>query len=188
VRPSALRAALLALVASLFLPLFWKGRGTPNNHGSAAFLRYTSGKVLVRVSGDVAHNGIRQIVDGMRVNDVIKMTIPEGRYAYTGQGVAGEEMRNGDILRFLRITDDYYRISLLRMAAAERILFGIPLDPDQMGYEDWQSLPGIGPKLAELIVLDRQDNGRFGSLAAVNRVPGVGPGKIESIRKFFDKL
>ena len=49
-----------------------------------------------------------------------------------------------------------------RMKALEMILLGIPLYPVILDEEDWESLPGIGPMLAERIVADRQNNGDFG--------------------------
>ncbi|HEY5973176.1 MAG TPA: helix-hairpin-helix domain-containing protein [Geobacteraceae bacterium] len=180
----ALRAVLLALVAFLFLPVFRKGRGNPHD-GAAAFLRYTSGKVLVKAVGDVARVGVSQINDGMSIDDVIKMTIPGAQYTFTDQRGVGASMENGDILQFTRLADDNYRITLRIMTTPERMLFEIPLDPDRMGYDDWLSLPGIGPKLAETIVRDRQKNGNFGSLAMISRVPGVGAGRIEALVKYF---
>ncbi|UFS72762.1 helix-hairpin-helix domain-containing protein [Geomonas sp. RF6] len=71
------------------------------------------------------------------------------------------------------------------MAAAERILFGIPLDPDDMAASDWEALPGIGPALAHRIVQDRHKNGAFRSLEGVSRVPGIGEGTLSKIRRYF---
>ena len=65
-------------------------------------------------------------------------------------------------------------------------MLGIPLLPDQMDAEDWDSLPGIGPKLAKKIVDDRQENGDYCSLEAVQRVPGMGEKKIKSLKKYFN--
>ena len=42
-------------------------------------------------------------------------------------------------------------------------------------------LPGIGPRLAERIVADREAHGPYETLAALARVPGVGPRTVEAI-------
>lgn len=42
-------------------------------------------------------------------------------------------------------------------------------------------LPGIGPRLAERIVQDREVNGPFGSLDELQRVRGIGPRTVERI-------
>lgn len=71
------------------------------------------------------------------------------------------------------------------MPASQRIVLGIPLHPDSMVGDDWQALPGIGPKLAERIEADRQKNGEFASLEDLKRVSGIGKKRIEAWRIFF---
>ncbi|MCP3177174.1 helix-hairpin-helix domain-containing protein [Desulfuromonas sp. KJ2020] len=55
-----------------------------------------------------------------------------------------------------------------------------------MSLADWTVLPGVGPKLAERIEKDRQKNGDFGSLEALQRVKGIGPKRINSWKFFFE--
>ena len=47
-----------------------------------------------------------------------------------------------------------------------------------------ESLPGIGPVIAERIVADRNQNGPFGSLAEFQRVKGVGPAMAERLSPY----
>jgi competence protein ComEA len=42
-------------------------------------------------------------------------------------------------------------------------------------------LPRVGPRLAKVIVADREEHGPFGSPAGLDRVPGIGPGLLKSI-------
>ncbi|HEX9024650.1 MAG TPA: helix-hairpin-helix domain-containing protein [Geobacteraceae bacterium] len=71
------------------------------------------------------------------------------------------------------------------MKAKERMVLGIPLDPDLMDLADWDSLPGIGPVLAKSIVDDRHNNGAFGSVEALRRVPGIGEKRLKELKKYF---
>jgi competence protein ComEA len=71
------------------------------------------------------------------------------------------------------------------MPARQRLALGIPLHPDRMSRDDWQTLPGIGEKLAAQIELDRQKYGDFGSFEALDRVKGIGPAKLKALRPFF---
>ena len=71
------------------------------------------------------------------------------------------------------------------MRAGKRMALGIALHPDRMSSLDWADLPGIGPVLAERIVVDRQKNGDFGGLAHVQRVDGIGEKKIVALKKWF---
>jgi competence protein ComEA len=43
-------------------------------------------------------------------------------------------------------------------------------------------LPGIGPTLAARIVADRAEHGRFTTLDALERVRGIGPKTVDSLR------
>jgi competence protein ComEA len=71
------------------------------------------------------------------------------------------------------------------MPAAQRMALGIPLHPERMSVEDWEALAGIGPKLAQAIEVERQQNGDFGSLAGLQRVKGIGSKRLAAWEKYF---
>jgi len=73
------------------------------------------------------------------------------------------------------------------MPAAQRLALGIPLHPDRMERSDWEVLPGIGTAMALRIDLDRQENGEFGSVSGLLRVPGIGKRRLEAWSAFFGK-
>ncbi len=56
------------------------------------------------------------------------------------------------------------------------------LDVDRVGAEELTRLPRIGPALASRIVSDRELRGPFGSLAALERVSGIGPTVLDAVR------
>lgn len=47
-------------------------------------------------------------------------------------------------------------------------------------------IPGIGEKMAQAIIDDRQANGSFAGWAELERVKGIGPKKLETIREFAE--
>lgn len=49
------------------------------------------------------------------------------------------------------------------------------VDVNRAGAAELETLPGIGPVLAERIVAWRTDNGPFGSVESLRDVPGIGP-------------
>ena len=55
------------------------------------------------------------------------------------------------------------------------------LDLNTASAEDLQRLEGIGPVLAEAIVRDREENGRFQSVYDLTRVSGIGEKRLEAI-------
>ena len=67
------------------------------------------------------------------------------------------------------------------VAAPKRSHKGL-LDLNQATDQDLDSLPGIGPKLAERIMEYRQSVGAFHSLDELRAVKGIGKKKFERIR------
>jgi len=45
-----------------------------------------------------------------------------------------------------------------------------------------ESLPGVGPATATAIVTERERNGPFLDVDDLDRVPGIGPAKLEALR------
>ena len=184
--PRGSRWVLCCLALLLSVSLLVKGRvPTGKGGGAAFFMPARPGSVTVRLAGDLPSPGLYLFPDGTAPLSAIKMTLPELPLPASVAGSTGGSLTSGDILTLKRQVGQPAVLSLGRMAARERMLLGIRLDPDLMGVEEWDSLPGIGPVLAARIVLDRQKNGAFGALDALLRVPGVGPGKLAGIRRYF---
>ena len=60
-----------------------------------------------------------------------------------------------------------------------------PLDVNRATEQDFDALPGIGPKLAERIMEYRQSVGVFHSLNELRAVKGIGKKKFERIRSLI---
>jgi competence protein ComEA len=67
-------------------------------------------------------------------------------------------------------------------AAAPKRFYQGSLDVNRATEQDFDSLPGIGPKLAERIMEYRQSVGAFHSLDELRAVKGIGNKKFERIR------
>jgi competence protein ComEA len=67
------------------------------------------------------------------------------------------------------------------LAAARPLAPGERIDLDRAGAVEIARLPRVGLALARAIVVDRDANGPFGSLDALDRVPGIGPGLLTAI-------
>jgi hypothetical protein len=59
-----------------------------------------------------------------------------------------------------------------RSASAEKWTLP-PVDLDIAGFDEVAEIPFIGPALARRIVTDRIDNGPFGSIDGLERIPGI---------------
>ena len=59
---------------------------------------------------------------------------------------------------------------------------GAPVDVNSATVDQLETLPGIGPTLGAAIVQERERNGPFRSVDDLNRVPGIGDGRLSQLR------
>jgi competence protein ComEA len=182
--PRSSRLAIWCIALLLSLSLYFKGRVATVKGSSAALLRAKTG-VMVRLAGDFPHPGLYTFPKGVSVQTAIKMTLPAAPIAAALGAPAAVPLSSGDIVTLKLNASQPAVFSLVKMGAKERMLLGIALDPDLMGAEEWRALPGIGPALSQRIYADRHKYGAFGSLDGLLRVPGIGNGKIDAIRRYF---
>lgn len=129
--------------------------------------------------------GVHQFIDGVTPCDVIQMTL-DGRGSVRCLKTApGGPLESGEFLSFKMEHDEIIEINRRWMTAGRRMILNVKLRPQTMSPSDWQALPGIGPKLAASIELDRQKNGEFSSFTELERVSGIGPGRLASWKKYF---
>jgi competence protein ComEA len=67
------------------------------------------------------------------------------------------------------------------MRQARPLEAGERIDIDRAGAQELARLPKVGPRLAKVILADREAQGSFGSLAGLDRVAGIGPGLLKVI-------
>ncbi|BCO11512.1 ComEA-related protein [Citrifermentans bremense] len=183
--PTSSRLAIWCIALLLSLTLYAKGRFPAPKGEEAAFLRDRGGTVAVRLSGDFPQAGVYRFPDGTSIATAIKMTVADPEALGVLPASSSMVLQNGDVLTLGLPEREKAVISITKMGVRERMLLGVPLDPDRMSAKEWALLPGIGPVLSERIVTERHENGAFGSLEGVSRVPGIGPAKLEAIRRYF---
>lgn len=180
------RRLIFLAAAILSATLFLKGHAPSHRNGDVAFLPFTSSGVTIRLKLDTKTSGVYILPKGVTVGDVIKLTAAVPGVASQASPLLDTRLVPGDVLEVTGGNPQPTEISLKKMKAGERLLLGIPLHPDRMDIDDWVSLPGIGAKMARVIVEDRQNNGDFCSVETLRRVPGIGEKKMDMVRKFFD--
>ena len=150
-----------------------------------AFLPLERGVVHVELIGDDLLPGVYQIYDGLALSGVIKLTGASQAELLSDDSAWSQPLHGGESFRIIKKDQKIEIIQRGWMSASHRVAMAIPLHPDRMNVNDWTFLPGIGVTLAERIEKDRQENGDFGSLDALNRVKGIGKKRISNWNMFF---
>lgn len=68
------------------------------------------------------------------------------------------------------------------LSGGERLLRGLPLDPNRATAEELARVPGLSPRLAAELVADRARRGPFSAVEEVERVRGIGPARLARAR------
>ncbi|AJF07185.1 helix-hairpin-helix domain-containing protein [Geoalkalibacter subterraneus] len=146
-----------------------------------------SSQIIVEIAAGVPRPGIYQFSDGLLWPAVISLTDLDCVRSAQQSSFPDASVANGQRLAFSCNSLNKLEVETSWMSAAHRMALGVSLHPDRMSLDDWQALPGIGPRLAERIEQDRQLNGDFERIDRLRRVKGIGAGRISQWRKFFLK-
>lgn len=140
--------------------------------------------IFVQVAGAVRRPGVYQVPAEARVFQVVSEA--GGFTAEADEEAVPLAARLSDGCRLV--------IPRLGESDAEPVISSDPVAGGGMGpakglvmlnsatLEELDSLPGIGPALAQQIVNYRENQGPFTSIEQLTEVPGIGPAKLEQLR------
>lgn len=181
-----MRGAGLILLLFLSVGIFHYSRWAfPEREEQPAVLRLQSHLKTVAVADSQGSYALYQFYDGSKLADVIKLTEGASKKRQISKSLHDQTIISGEIIKVVEFNREYYQVERSWLSARHRMLMQIPLHPDRMTSLDWETLPGIGSKLAAAIEIDRQKNGDFGEFSALKRVKGIGPKKLEAWQEYF---
>lgn len=182
------RIIIILLAILIALPIVIRSRERPVKSAAPAVFSVISSPntVHVMISGNVKHSGL-YLVDANTLTAVaIKMAGISGLdYQIIPDSCSLRSVLPGDHLQLVSADNGTGVIKCGNMSARQRILVGIPLDINAMTTDDFESLPGIGPVMAQKIVEYRQNNGGKMKHEDLLFVEGIGERKFEAIAKYF---
>ena len=182
------RLVLFCIALALSAGLSMKSHDVPQSGGAVAFLPMgtsVQGKETIRIRGNIEKPGVYQIDSDVGGKTVTILTLVGIQEEVQEKSLSGLDFHSGDVLEITQKDAQCFDIKKETMTVEERIILGIPLDPNRMTAHDWEKLPGIGPVTAKMIIIDRQKNGDFQSVYDLNRVAGIGETKILNLKQFF---
>lgn len=148
-------------------------------------------EVTVHVFGAVAKPGVYQVSQGSRVIDAINMAGPTGEADLDSIKLASKVTDGQDIPVPFKAGIDPAAVGVTQGASTSagisgRNVFTAPADGlvniNTANQSELDTLPGIGPALAQRIIQYRETNGLFQSIEDLKNVSGIGDKNFENMK------
>jgi competence protein ComEA len=183
-RPIAAYVALVAM--SAVLGLLWL-RARDDDAPAPTPIRLTQqgqsgsgergGRLVVHVAGAVRHPGVLHLRPGARVDDAVRRAGGPTRRADLSAVNLAAKVEDG---RQVLVPERPRGAGVAGVAAPEAIG---PLNLNTATPEQLDELDGIGPGMAQRILDYREEQGGFGSIEELSRVPGIGEKRMAALRE-----
>jgi competence protein ComEA len=171
-------AAFAVLIAGLAAIIAWHGRPTvrpvaPAPPAPAAVVRSTgAATIVVAVSGRVQHPGLVRLPAGSRVADAIDAAGGVQPGTDTSALNLARKLSDGELIA----------VGVPAASDAPAGSAGGPVNLNTATLEQLETLPGVGPVLAQHIIDYRDQHGGFTSVDQLRQVTGIGDAKFADLR------
>jgi competence protein ComEA len=159
---------LVGLLATGIILLASRPRGEPVTLLPSS----TPGQLTIYVSGAVASSGVYTLADGSRVQDAIQAA---------GGLVPGAEAERINLAALLK---DGQQIDVPGIISSSHVNAG-RVNINTASVSEFETLPGIGPTMAQAIVDYRIQYGPFLGIQDILNVPGIGQATFERIKDYL---
>jgi competence protein ComEA len=135
-----------------------------------------SRSITVQISGAIVLPGVYQLDADARIEDAIQAAGGAAANADLAQLNLARRIQDGEDVEIPELQPTPGPGTL--EAASNSVLVNI----NSASAEELDSLPGIGPALADAIIEYRTDNGPFASVDELARVPGISARMVDEMR------
>ena len=133
-------------------------------------------EVVVYVSGDVAKTGVYKLPSGSRVIDALNQAGGLTKNGQIGENNLARLLADGEHVDFSKYNPN---TNNSKVKNSNKSRGCINLNTAQLSQLD--TLPGVGPVLAQRIIDWREANGNFKSVEQLSEVGGIGKSKFSTI-------
>jgi competence protein ComEA len=137
-------------------------------------------EIYVYISGAVHKPGVFKALPNARVFDIVAMAgglTPEADVAKINMA---QSVKDGMHIHVVEIVAAQ---SNSTVANSNKIKTDNKVNINSADKNELDTLPGVGPALAERIIEYRQTNGSFGDIDELKKVPGIGSSKFEKLKE-----
>lgn len=146
--------------------------------------------IKIHIAGEVKNTGILELEEGARISDAIE------------KAGGTTEMANLDKVNLAYCLEDGQKlyipnknqkdIEYITIENGENIIeetktssTGKKINLNKADEDNLQEIPGIGPSMAQKIILYRNENGDFKSIEDLKNVSGIGDKKFDSMKEYI---
>ncbi|MFZ5648270.1 MAG: helix-hairpin-helix domain-containing protein [Bacillota bacterium] len=144
----------------------------------------SSREIVVHVSGAVEKPGVYRFSRETRVSEALEKAVPVPKADIQGLNLAAP-LKDGQKIVVPEKRDGSQDVAFVPQTPAPAVKpAGRPakVNINRAGAGDLESLPGVGPALAQRIIRHRETRGLFTSEEDVKNVPGIGEKLYEQIK------
>lgn len=174
--PSRYWAGLVGLVAAVAVATVWYGRSAPESAPLELGFATPSeaASITVHVSGEVVSPGLVRIASSSRVADAV---------AAAGGSTRGADLARVNLAATVRDGEQVVIPGIVAGPGSGAAVDGEgKVRINSASASELEQLPGVGPVLAGRIAAYRDDNGPFSAVEDLLDVPGIGEGKLATMR------
>ncbi len=177
---------MVLCAALLLVPVVIKNRASRETPARTVFPVLSSGRMYVKISGEVLHPGVYGVSVNSMADSVISLAGWKSQLKrYNVAPSMVRHLRNGSAVTLSVQPGGSLLLAMGQMTVSERMVLGIPLDISTMSEADFIRLPGIGPALARRITVYRQSNDGILHVEDLVAIKGIGEKKYEMLRTYF---
>lgn len=133
-------------------------------------------EIVIYVSGDVVNSGVYKLTSGSRVIDALEKAGGLAQSGKIGDNNLARILTDGEQIDFSKNTPSKIKKNLNTVKKTSGCI-----NLNSATLSELDSLPGVGPVLAQRIIEWKESNGGFKSVEQLGEVDGIGKSKFSTI-------